>query len=308
MPLNRTKDFMQNIESDPGSGRVIVNYGKHLLLEDSDGTLTRCVTRREAGIPVCGDRVHWSRTGPDEGVVESIQERRTLLQRAVGENHLKPLAANIDQIVIEAAIKPALDRFLIDKYSVAAELAGTTPLILINKADLLTAAQRADLDALLAEYHAIGYHGLYTSAMHNTGIETFLAQLANKSSILVGQSGVGKSSLIQRLLPDLDLAIGRLSAASGQGKHTTTATTLYHLPGGGNLIDSPGVRDFHLGRVSPGELAEGFREFRPWLDYCRFSDCQHHGEPGCAVVAAMEQGKISTRRMESYRRLLEQRS
>jgi len=299
-------EYKQKTGSGPGSGLVIVNYGKHLLLEDSAGTLTRCVTRREAGAPVCGDRVHWSRTGPGEGVVESIRDRRTLLARAVGENHVKPLAANIDQVVIEVAIEPALDRFLVDKYTIAAELAGTTPLILINKADLLTAERRADLDALLSEYQAIGYHGLYTSALHNTGIEAFVAQLAGRSSILVGQSGVGKSSLIQRLLPELDITIGRLSTASGQGKHTTTATTLYHLPGGGHLIDSPGVRDFHLGRVSPGVLGEGFREFHPWTGQCRFSDCLHHGEPGCAVIAAREEGKISPRRMESYRRLLEQ--
>jgi ribosome biogenesis GTPase len=299
----------RNPAAEPGgayaaTGLVVVNYGKHLLLEDHAGALFRCVVRREAGMPVCGDRVQWLRTGDDTGVVESIGARRTLLQRAVGEQH-KPLAANIDQIVIEAATEPALDAFLIDKYTVAAELAGTVPLLVINKEDLLSAAQRAGIDTLLADYRAIGYTCLYTSALHNTGIDAFLARLAGRSSILVGQSGVGKSSLIQRLLPDLGLAIGRLSAASGQGRHTTTATTLYHLPGGGNLIDSPGVRDFHLGRVAPAELARGFREFRPWLGQCRFTDCRHRNEPGCAVLAALEQQRVSPRRMECYRRLLE---
>ncbi len=292
-------------DTAPGSGLVIVNYGKHLLLEDGDGTLIRCVSRREAGNPVCGDRVRWARTGDTDGVVEAIDERRTLLQRAVGGNHYKPLAANIDQVVIEAAIEPALDSFLIDKYTVAAELAGTTPLIIINKADLLTPEAHSAIDHLLQEYRDIGYHCLYTSALQNTGTEAFLELLAGKSSILVGQSGVGKSSLIKRLLPDLEIATSILSAASGQGKHTTTATTLYHLPGGGNLIDSPGVRDFHLGKVSPAELGNGFREFHPWLGRCRFSDCLHQSEPGCAVIAAQQEGKISTRRMESYRRLLQ---
>jgi ribosome biogenesis GTPase len=287
------------------TGLVIVNYGRHLLLEDTDGTLTRCVTRREAGMPVCGDRVHWQRTGSDEGVVEEILARHTLLQRAVGENHSKPLAANIDQVVIEAAIQPALDQFLIDKYTIAAELAGCTPLIIVNKSDLLTAQSRTGIDALLDEYRAIGYACVLTSALRGDGIDTFLQQLTGKSSILVGQSGVGKSSLIQRLLPGLEITTCQLSAASGQGQHTTTATTLYHLPGGGNLIDSPGVRDFHLGQVSPGELAEGFREFRPYQDDCRFSDCLHHGEPGCAVAAALEAGHISPRRMATYQRLLE---
>jgi len=286
------------------SGLVIVNYGKHLLLEDGAGTLFRCVVRRGAGVPVCGDRVQWQGTGDGAGVVESIGARRTLLQRAVGEQH-KPLAANIDQIVIEAAIEPVLDGYLVDKYTVAAELAGAVPLLVINKEDLLSTAQRAEIDVLLADYRAIGYTCLYTSALRNTGIDAFLAWLAGKSSILVGQSGVGKSSLIQRLLPDLDIAIGRLSAASGQGRHTTTATTLYHLPGGGDLIDSPGVRDFHLGRVSPDELARGFREFQPWLGRCRFTDCRHRNEPGCAVLAALAQQRICGRRMQSYRRLLE---
>lgn len=286
------------------TGLVIVNYGKNLLLEDRSGALVRCVVRREAGIPVCGDRVEWLRTGAGTGVVESIDTRRTLLQRAVGETH-KPLAANIDQIVIEAAIEPQLDGFLVDKYTVAAELAGAEPLLVINKEDLLDDAQRAQIDALLTDYRAIGYDCLYTSALRNTGIDAFLARLAGRSSILVGQSGVGKSSLILRLLPDLDIAIGRLSSASGQGRHTTTATTLYHLPGSGDLIDSPGVRDFHLGRVPPEELARGFREFRPWLGHCRFTDCRHRNEPGCAVRDALQQHRISARRMESYRRLLQ---
>jgi len=291
---------------DPLTGLVLVNYGKHLLIEDSAGTLVRCVARREAGSPVCGDRVRWRTSGAEEGVVTAIETRRTLLQRAVGGNHYKPLAANIDQVVIEAATEPALDSFLIDKYTVAAELAGTAPLIIINKEDLLSGDAHRDIDSLLQAYRAIGYPCLFTSARYNTGISTFLEQLAGKSSILVGQSGVGKSSLIKRLLPELEITTSQLSAASGQGKHTTTATTLYHLPGSGNLIDSPGVRDFHLGKVNPRELGYGFREFHPWLGQCRFSNCLHQGEPDCAVHDAVQQGRIAARRMASYRRLLEQ--
>jgi ribosome biogenesis GTPase len=283
---------------------VIVNYGRNLLVEDAKGALSLCVWRRGINTPVCGDRVRWLASGEGEGVVEAIDERRTLLARAAGNRHSKPLAANIDQTVIEAATEPALDSFLIDKYTVAAELAGATPLIVINKSDLLSDAARRDIDALLEEYRAIGYRCLFTSAKHNTGIDAFRTRLADRTSILVGQSGVGKSSLIKRLLPALDIATGRLSSASGQGRHTTTATTLYHLPCSGSLIDSPGVRDFHLGKVEPAELGRGFREFRPWLGECRFRDCLHRGEPGCAVLAAQAQGHISARRMESYRRLL----
>jgi ribosome biogenesis GTPase / thiamine phosphate phosphatase len=294
------------IDRQSRTGLVIVNYGKNLLVEDAAGTLYRCVSRRGIGTPVCGDSVRWVANGDTEGVVEAIEERRTLLQRTAGGNQYKPLAANIHQVVIEAATEPALDSLLIDKYTIAAELAGTTPLIVINKSDLLTDIARRDIERLLQEYLAIGYSCLFTSALKNTGIDEFRKHLAGKTSILVGQSGVGKSSLIMRLLPELDIVVGRLSDASGHGRHTTTATTLYHLSGGGSLIDSPGVRDFHLGKVSPAELGNGFREFHPWLGLCRFNDCLHRGEPGCAVSAACAQGGISARRMESYRRLLEQ--
>jgi ribosome biogenesis GTPase len=285
-------------------GVVIVNYGRQSLVEDSNGNLIRCVARRGLEPIVCGDEVEWLPTGREEGVVEKIRPRRTVLNRADSGNKLRPLVANIDQVVIEAAREPALDCFLLDKYTVAAELAQTEALIVINKTDLLSADARHDIEVQLADYITLGYIVLFTSALRNTGIAAFTDYLAGKTSILVGQSGVGKSSLIKRLLPERDITIGRLSTASGLGRHTTTATTLYHLPCGGRLIDSPGVRDFRLGEVSARELGSGFREFKPYLGQCRFNDCRHVSEPGCAVLAALASGHISTRRMESYRRLL----
>ena len=198
---------------------------------------------------------------------------------------------------------PAHDAFLIDRYLVAAELAGATPLVVINKSDLLD-PRVADMPTDdLRGYADIGYGILLMSARENTGIDKLAQALVNRTSILVGQSGVGKSSLIKRLLPERDIQIGRLSDASGQGRHTTTATTLYHLPQGGDLIDSPGVRDFRLGETTPADLARGFREFRPYLGLCRFQDCRHQSEPGCAVKAAMRKGMISERRLTSYTRL-----
>jgi ribosome biogenesis GTPase len=287
------------------TGLVIVNYSKHQLVEDTEGGLHRCVARR--GLPqiVCGDKVQWLPTGDATGVIEAIMPRRSVLLRAAGNNALRPLVANIDQIIIEAALEPALDSFLIDKYTVAAELAHTEPLIVINKADLLQPAERSRVEQLIHEYQAIGYTTLLTSTLLNTGLEAFMDCLANRTSILVGQSGVGKSSLVKRLLPDHDITVGKLSAASGLGRHTTTATTLYHLPQGGMLIDSPGVRDFRLGAVPAGELAQGFREFLPYLGHCKFNDCRHLTEPGCAVAAALAEGHISERRMASYRLLLQ---
>jgi len=288
----------------PLPGLVIVNYGKNQLIEDTDGAIHRCVARR--GLPqiVCGDEITWQPTGAGTGVIETIQPRRTVLLRAIGNNKSRPLASNIDLVIIEAALEPALDYFLIDKYIVAANLAKAEPLIIINKSDLIRPEDQGRIELLISEYNAIGYTTLLTSALENTGIEQFSDYLTGKTSILVGQSGVGKSSLIKRLLPDRDIAIGRLSAASGLGKHTTTSTTLYHQPHGGNLIDSPGVRDFHLGRIAGDELDNCFREFRPYLGQCRFNDCHHLSEPGCAINAAVADGHILKRRMESYHKLL----
>ena len=286
------------------SGLVIVNYGKSVLVEDGEGCLYRCVARRNLRQVVSGDRVSWEPLGAREGVISAIEPRRTVLQRADTANRTRALAANIDRILIVAAPQPAHDAFLIDRYLIAAELAGATPLVVVNKSDLL-APRGADAPGDdLREYAAIGYGILMTSARDNTGIDDLAHALANSTSILVGQSGVGKSSLIMRLLPELDIQIGKLSDASGQGRHTTTTTTLYHLPQGGDLIDSPGVRDFRLGETAPADLARGFREFRPYLGLCRFQDCRHLSEPGCAVKEALREGAVSERRMTSYRDLV----
>jgi ribosome biogenesis GTPase len=286
-------------------GLVIVNYGKSVLVEDEAGDLHRCVARRRLHQVVSGDRVAWEPVGAQEGVILAIEPRRTVLERSDRVSRMRPLAANIDQILVVVAPQPAHDAFLIDRYVVASELAGTTPLLLFNKADLLDPVCTATPADELHEYAAIGYTILMTSARDNTGIEELAQALVNRTSILVGQSGVGKSSIIKRLLPERDIQIGKLSEASGQGVHTTTRTALYHLPQGGDLIDSPGVRDFRLGETTAAELARGFREFRPFLAACRFPDCRHLSEPGCAVAEALRGGAIAERRMTSYRELME---
>jgi ribosome biogenesis GTPase / thiamine phosphate phosphatase len=285
------------------SGLVLVNYGKSVLVEDAAGCLHRCVVRRNLRQIVSGDRVAWEPVGAREGVINAIESRHTVLQRADNANRTRALAANIDQILIVVAPQPAHDAFLIDRYLVAAELAGATPLVVVNKSDLLDPRVADAPTDELREYASIGYGFLFMSTRENTGIDRLAQTLISRTSILVGQSGVGKSSLIKRLLPERDIQIGKLSDASGQGRHTTTTTTLYHLPQGGDLIDSPGVRDFRLGETAPANLARGFREFRPYLGLCRFQDCRHLSEPGCAVKIAMRKGAISERRLASYTQL-----
>ncbi len=297
-------DNPENTAGERRSGLVVVNYGKQQLLEDAAGNLHRCVARRGLEQLVCGDEAEWLPTGQGEGVIEVLLPRRNVLQRVDKNDSERPLVANIDQLVIEAAAEPALDTFLIDKYTVAAELANCSALIVVNKADLLGSEQRHSIESLFGEFNAIGYATLFTSAKENTGIDELAEHLSGKTSIFVGQSGVGKSSLIKRLLPELDIVTGKLSQASGQGRHTTTATTLYHLPHGGRLIDSPGVRDFKLGKVSPLVLGNGFREFHELQAGCKFNDCSHLSEPGCVITSAVESGTISRRRYESYRQLL----
>jgi ribosome biogenesis GTPase len=288
----------------PGrSGLVLVNYGKSVLVEDGAGCSYRCVVRHNLRQIVSGDRVAWEPVGAQEGVINAIEPRHTVLRRADSANRTRVLAANIDQILIVAAPQPALDTFLIDRYLVAAELAGATPLVVVNKSDLIDPRVAMAPADDLREYAAIGYGILMVSAQEHTGIYRLAQALVNRISILVGQSGVGKSSLIKCLLPERDIQIGKLSDASGQGRHTTTTTTLYHLPQGGDLIDSPGVRDFRLGETPPADLARGFREFHPYLESCRFQDCRHLSEPGCAVKAAMRKGAISKRRLASYSQL-----
>ncbi len=252
---------------------------------------------------MCGDRVQWQPASPGEGVVTGRLPRRSLLARPQPRGGTRPLAANLDRIVVMAALRPAPDQFLIDRYLVAAESIEIRPLIVLNKADLVDAEERADLAERFATYTRIGYELLITSAKSEEGIERLEEMLTGHASILVGQSGVGKSSLAKVLLPERDIRIGELTETQ-HGRHTTSTAILYHLPFGGDLIDSPGVRDFAVWHIDPGHVAHAFVELRGLLGQCRFSDCSHTVEPGCAVREAVERGAIDARRYESYRRIL----
>ncbi|MFO1430724.1 MAG: small ribosomal subunit biogenesis GTPase RsgA [Candidatus Competibacteraceae bacterium] len=284
-------------------GLVVANYGPALIVESSPGRWYRCAVRQHLGTLVCGDRVLWQQAGTGEGVVIALEERRSLLSRPDYSGRPRPIAANLDQLAVVIAPQPPPQDFMIDSYLVAGAGIGVEPLLVINKIDLLDAAAVAEWEARLAPYHRIGYPLLFASTRTAHGLDALRDHLKGRTSILVGQSGVGKSSLIKALLPDLDIRIQALSAATGLGTHATSTATLYHLPDGGDLIDSPGVRGFTLGTLDPAVLEQGFVEFRPYLGQCRFFDCSHTVEPGCALLAAVERGDIDPRRLQSYHQL-----
>ncbi|MCG8043010.1 MAG: ribosome small subunit-dependent GTPase A, partial [Candidatus Thiodiazotropha endolucinida] len=215
----------------------------------------------------------------------------------------KPLAANISQLVIVLAPKPEPSGYLLDQYLVTAETIKIPPLIAINKIDLLTEETESAFIDQFEIYAGIGYPIINISAKREHGLDTLIDHLKHETSILLGQSGVGKSSLINALLPDHDIETGRLSEATGLGRHTTSAATCYNLPQGGKLIDSPGVRSFRLTDLSREELEQGFAEFRPYIGQCRFHNCTHGHEPDCAIRAAVERGEIARLRLENFLRL-----
>ena len=254
---------------------------------------------------MCGDQVLWTSSNPREGVITRVLERHSTLVRPDHNNRPRPVAANTDQIVVVIASKPSFEYGMLDRYLAAAELIDTTPVIVVNKCDLLDDESHQRLEQRLSLYREIGYTLLFTSTRTTNGMKDLYAALKNHTSILVGQSGVGKSSLVQTLLPDLDIRVGNLSQVTGLGRHTTTVAMLYHLPDGGNLIDSPGVRDFTLCHVDAEKLAHGFREFAPWIGQCRFHNCRHVSEPGCAITDAVRRGDIHPQRLENYRALAE---
>jgi ribosome biogenesis GTPase len=284
-------------------GRVIIRHGATLGIEDNSGRLIQCQTRQHIGHPVCGDRVVWQATGESTGVVTALLPRSSVLSRPDYSGREKPLAANLTQLVIVLAPIPEPSGYLLDQYLVTAELIQVKPLIAINKIDLLERNELHNFLAGFAHYGTIGYTMVEVSAKQEHGLDQLIGRLKRETSILLGQSGVGKSSLINALLPDLEVETGRLSKATGLGRHTTSTATLYQLPQGGELIDSPGVRSFRLTELTREELEQGFPEFQPYLGQCRFHNCTHDHEPDCAIRTAMETGKISPQRLTNFLRL-----
>lgn len=288
-------------------GRVAVNFGAQCLVELEDGSWISCHIPRQMPRPVCGDHVSWSRSGAaDQGVLTGMEKRRNELLRHDAHKQKRVLAANLDCLLLVLAPQPEPDLALLDRYLVAAELLRLRVRLVFNKADLLDPNERDRWQQRLAPYTRLGYELGFASTRTGLGLEALRSILADSTGVVVGQSGVGKSSLVSALVPDLELRTQSLSVASGAGQHTTSATRLYSLPDRhGYIIDSPGVRDFRLWPLRPHEIEAGFRELRGLGSQCRFTDCRHRQEPDCAVRAQVQAGQITEERYASYCQLLE---
>jgi len=286
--------------ADEFDAEVIAAFGRHLLVRAADARELRARPAGRRLSIVCGDRVRCEFDRKhDELLIVEVLPRRTLLARANLRGESEPIVANITQLVVVVAPLPQADWFIVDRYLCAATAAGIAGAVAVNKADLTS--NKIDADELVALTQA-GYSHLSCSATSGAGLDTLKALLAQGTSVLVGQSGVGKSSLVSALLPGADIETGLL-VREEEGRHTTTASRSYPLSSGGTLIDSPGVRDFAPAIEQLDSQTLGFPEVDQRASRCKFQDCRHMQEPGCAIIGAVEAGEMSARRYESYRRL-----
>ncbi len=309
-------DYDDNLFGDPSEGVVISRFGMHADVESADGEVHRCNIRRTIRSLVTGDRVVW-RPGKEaaegvsvKGIVEAVHERTSVLTRPDFYDGVKPIAANIDQIVVVSAILPELSLNIIDRYLVACETLQVEPLIVLNKIDLLDDDSLRFVNEQMDIYRGIGYKVLMVSSHTQDGLAPLVEALTDRISIFAGQSGVGKSSLLNALLDfhEDQILTNDVSDVSGLGQHTTTAARLYHFPHGGDVIDSPGVREFGLWHLEPEQITNGFVEFHDYLGHCKYRDCKHNTDPGCAIREAVEKGEIAESRFENYHRILESMS
>jgi ribosome biogenesis GTPase / thiamine phosphate phosphatase len=281
-----------------GTGTVLASYGRGVLVQ-ADGVTLRCaLTGRKQRI-VCGDRVTWSYPPSADGPsVQTIEPRRNLIERIDARGRAEPVAANIDRLAIVVAAEPAPDWFLVDRYWAGAVLKDLDGLLIVNKLDLGTDTIQPELKT----YRHLQLNCIETAAQSGDGIADLRSALAGSVTLLVGQSGVGKSSLVNALSPEAAAQTAELTR-DDEGRHTTTTARWYSLGANSAIIDAPGVRDFAPPASLVRAAERGFVEIHQLSVNCRFKDCRHMEEPGCAVRTAVVAQQIAPRRYESYRRL-----
>ncbi len=282
------------LEGNRDTGLVINRICNQALIEDEEKLRHKAAIRRHLTQLTAGDKIIFQKDKSGSLVIISMLDRETVLGRFDKQGKIKPVAANVTQMFITFAAKPEPSTLLIDSYLLAAETFGIKPVLVYNKSDI------SPLPKTFSYYQKIGYSLITTSATSNDNLELLHHLSKENSSVFVGQSGVGKSTLISSLLPDIELKQQQISEQSELGKHTTSNSTLYHLADGGDLIDSPGIREFTLSAMPKEALIKGFIEFEPFIGQCKFKNCHHTTEKGCAILKAADDGNISKHRLESY--------
>jgi len=287
------------LRSASGSGIVLASFGRGVLVQ-ADSTLLHCSLKGRKLRAVCGDRVLWSSPPTGGGpAVEAVEPRRNLVERIDARGRAEPVAANVDRLAIVLAAEPQPDWYLADRYWAGARLKDIDALLIFNKSDLDVSPMRGELET----YRALGLPCFEVSTLSGAGVEALGGALSQGATLLVGQSGVGKSSLVNALAPDAAAQTAELTREV-EGRHTTTTARRYRLGPQSALVDAPGVRDFAPPASLVRAAERGFAEIHRWSADCRFNDCRHLEEPGCAARAALLAGQVSARRHESYRRLL----
>jgi ribosome biogenesis GTPase / thiamine phosphate phosphatase len=280
-------------------GLVVAHLGQGIAVE-YENKIILCQTLRKLETVAVGDKVLWSLSAPNQGRIEAILPRRSLLARPARNNKVRPVAANIDTVFVVIAVEPYCDFLLIDQYLAVCENNDINASLILNKTDL---PLPETLENELQIYRNLGYQIQRVSTKTGVGLPELKLALHNQVSLLTGQSGVGKSSITNIIVPDKNLKTNTLSETTKHGRHTTTAATLYHIGTGGDLIDSPGVAIFGLADLNKQQLAQGYREFQSFIDKCQFNDCSHHQDKGCAVRGAAEEGKIAMTRYQRFLKL-----
>ena len=283
----------------PKEGLVIAHLGQGIAVEH-ENSIILCQPLRKLETVAVGDKVLWSLTAPDQGRIEAIFPRRSLLARPSRNNKIRPVAANIDTLYVVIAAKPACDFLLVDQYLAVCEHNNINVALILNKVDL---PQTKEFDDNLSVYLKLGYKIHKVSTITDEGLTELRMTLKNQVSILTGQSGVGKSSITNALIPSKFLKTNAVSDATKLGRHTTTAATLYHIDSGGDLIDSPGVSIFGLADLDRHNLSQGYKEFQEILGNCQFNDCLHDKDKGCAIREAADAGNIAQERYQRFLKL-----